>query len=208
MSNVSFLPFQPSDRSNFRRMLRAEKILWRLNRTPLWNVPLRNWLIRRLFGSIDGDAYCIQVPFHACYGENIHVGRNFFANYSCTIMDHAEVHIGDNVMLAPNVQILTASHPMLAEERAVRQVDGSFEPRGLGNWELVAPVTIGNDVWVAAGSIICAGVTVGDGSVIGAGSVVTRDVPAGVFAVGNPCRVVREISKSDRSLFECLPIDT
>lgn len=102
---------QPTERSNFKRMLRAEMLLWRLNRTPLWNIPKRNWLIRRLFGSINGDAYAIQVPFHACYGDNIHVGRNFFANYNVTIMDHAVVRIGDDVMLAPNVQILTATHP-------------------------------------------------------------------------------------------------
>ena len=113
-------------------------------------------------------------------------------------MDHAEVHIGDNVLLGPNVSILTVAHPLDAAERRIREEPNSFEPHKRGDYELIAPVTIGNDVWIAAGSIICHGVAIGDNSVIGAGSVVTRDIPANVFACGSPCRVVRPITEVDR----------
>ena len=190
--------FQPTDKSHFRTMLRSELILWKLNRTPIWNIPLRNWLVKKLFGSIDGAAYCIQVPFHVSYGKNTYIGKNFFANYNCVIMDHAKVHIGDNVLLAPNVSILTINHPLVAEERIVRFVENSFEPYHRGDYELIQPISIGNNVWIAAGTTICAGVTIGDNSVIGAGSIVTRDIPANVFAYGSPCRVVREITDEDR----------
>lgn len=193
--------FQPSDKSYFGLMLRSEILQWKLNRTPLWNIPLRNWIIKKLFGSIDGAAYCIQNPIHVSYGKNIFIGKNFFANYNCVIMDHAMVQIGDNCLLAPNVSLLTIKHPLVAEERIVRFVENSFEPHHRGNYELIQPITIGNNVWIAAGCTVCAGVTIGDNSVIGAGSVVTRDIPANVLAFGTPCRVIRPISEDDRVLF-------
>ena len=190
--------FQPTDKSHFWTMLRSEIIQWKLNRTPIWNIPLRNWLTKRLFGSIDGTAYCIEPPFHAFYGNNTHIGKNFIANYNCVIMDHAEVHIGDNCLIAPNVSILTISHPLVADERIVHVIPHSFEPKGRGNYEVVQPITIGNNCWIATGVTICAGVTIGDNAVIGAGSVVTKDIPANVLAAGTPCRVIREITDEDR----------
>ena len=186
-------PFQPTDKANFKAMLRSELIQWRLNKTPLWNIPMRNWLLKKLFGSIDGKPYAVQIPFHVSYGKNTHIGKNFVANYNCVILDSAEVRIGDNCMLAPNVSIFTVSHPLDASERAIHSIPNSFEPQGRGNYEIIAPVTIGNNVWIAAGSIVCPGVTIGDNVVIGAGSVVTRDIPSDVFACGVPCRVIRQL---------------
>ena len=198
MKDVGISIFQPTDKSHFWPMLRSEFLQWRLNKTPLWNIPIRNWLVKRLFASIDGTAYCIQHPFHVSYGKNLYIGKNFFANYNCVIMDHAEIHIGDEVFLGPNVSILTVSHPFVPDERRIHHDENSFEPHKRGDFEIIAPVNIGNNVWIAACSIVCQGVSIGDNTVIGAGSIVTRDVPANVFACGSPCRVVREITEEDR----------
>jgi len=108
-------------------------------------------------------------------------------------MDYEKVSIGNNVWLGPNVCILTVSHPMIPEDRRVEYYQDSFEPEKRGNREYIAPVTIGDDVWIAAGAVICAGVHIGERTVIGAGSVVTRNIPEGVFACGVPARVIREI---------------
>lgn len=190
--------FKPTDKSNFLSMLRTELLLRSLNKTPLWNIPKRNLLTKKLFGSIDGTAYALQPPFHVNDGKNIHVGKNFFANWNVMILDHAEVKIGDNVMLAPNVMITTVTHPKDAEQRIVKVMENSFEPKKRGNIELVAPVTICDNVWIAAGSVICPGVTIGENSIIGANSVVTKDIPANVLACGAPCKIIRKITKEDR----------
>lgn len=122
----------------------------------------------------------IQPPFYCDYGYNIRAGEKVFFNFNCVVLDVMPVTIGSNVLCGPAVQIYTAMHPVSAIERRT--------------WlEYAKPVTIGSDVWIGGGAIICPGVTVGDGCVIGAGSVVTRDVPAGVFAAGNPCRVIRQL---------------
>ena len=190
--------FKPTDKSNFLPMLRTEFLLRSLNKTPLWNIPKRNFLTKKLFGSIDGTAYALQPPFHVNDGKYIHVGKNFFANWNVMILDHAEVKIGDNVMLAPNVIITTVTHPKDSEQRIVKIMDNSFEPKKRGNIELVAPVTIGNNVWIASGSVICPGVTIGENTIIGANSVVTKDVPANVLACGAPCRVIRTITEEEK----------
>ena len=141
---------------------------------------VRQELLREWFGKV-GAGISIEPPFRCDYGYNIRVGDNFYANYGCVILDCNVVEIGDNVLLAPGVQIYAAYHPVDPEER-------------LTGRELAAPVTIGNNVWIGGGAIICPGVSIGDNTTIGAGSVVTKDIPANVVAVGNPCRVVREIS--------------
>lgn len=192
------VPFQPSDRTNFKKMLKGELLCWILNRTPLWRIRKRNRIIRWLLGSIQGNAYAVQVPFHCCFGCNVHVGKNFFANYNCVLMDHLPIHIGDNVLIAPNVTITTASHPMHADDRRVKHYPNSFEPEGRGNMEVCGEVRIGNNVWIATGCVICPGVTIGDNTVIGANSVVTRDIPSNVFAYGAPCKVIREITDQDK----------
>lgn len=179
-------------------MLRSEWLQHKFNRTPLWRTRKRNRLLKKLLGSIDGVPYCVFSPLHVQQGNNVHVGKNFLCNYNCTILDHAKVTIGDNVFIAPNVSILTVSHPMIAEQRNVRLFPNSFEMQSRGNWEIISPVHIGNNVWIATGAIICPGVTIGDNSVIGAGSVVTNDIPANSFAYGVPCHTIHEITEKDR----------
>lgn len=135
-----------------------------------------------LLATLFGKPVTVYVtpPFHCDYGSNIELGNNVYFNFNCVILDVAKVRIGDNVLFGPAVQIYTASHPMNAAERR----------KGL---EFAKPIHIGNDVWIGGNAVICPGVSIGDGTVVGAGSVVTRDLPAGVFAAGNPCRVIRSL---------------
>ena len=122
----------------------------------------------------------VQPPFFCDYGSNILVGQKVFFNFNCVVLDVMPVEIGNNVLFGPSVQVYTATHPIAAVERRL--------------WlESAKPVKIGSDVWIGGGAIICPGVTIGAGTVIGAGSVVTRDIPSGVVAVGNPCRVIRSL---------------
>ncbi|MEO7215823.1 sugar O-acetyltransferase [Mucilaginibacter sp.] len=138
----------------------------------------KNEVLKKLLGKC--STIDIQPPFFCDYGTHIIAGENFFMNFNCVILDCAMVTIGDNVMCGPYVQIYTAYHPVVAAER----IKGP---------ELAAPITIGDNVWLGGGAIICPGVTIGSNTTIGAGSVVTKDIPAGVFAAGNPCRVIRTI---------------
>lgn len=126
----------------------------------------------------------LEPPFFCDYGYNLYLGKNFYCNFGCTILDVAKVTIGDNCMLAPNVQIYTATHP----------VDAALRISGV---EYGYDVTIGNNVWIGGGSIICPGVTIGDNTVIGAGAVVTKSLPANVVAVGNPAKVIRTIEQGE-----------
>ena len=191
--------FNPASKKHFTATLRAELLQNQFNRTPLWMVSLRNYWLKQLLGSIDGTPYCVNSPFRVMYGKQIHIGKNFFSNYNCMILDHESVMIGNDVLFAPNVTITTISHSMHWSDRAIllNQSD-SFEPQNRSNYEIVSPVIIGNHVWLATGVIVCAGVTIGDNSVIGAGSVVTRDIPPNVFACGIPCRVIRNISEENK----------
>ncbi len=188
----------PSDKTYLWKMLKAEILLRSFNRTAVWNLPKRNWILKKLLGTIDGKPYLVQIPFHISLGCNTHIGKNFFANYNCTIMDYAPVSIGNNVFIAPNVTITTVNHSLMPQERRVFPSKGSFHPEKNGNNEIIAPVTIGDDVWIGASSIILPGVTIGSGATIGAGSVVTHDIPPNVLACGVPCRVIREITEKDR----------
>jgi len=135
-------------------------------------------LLAKLFAT-SINAHVIP-PFFCDYGYNIQLGENVFFNFNCVVLDVAKVTIGNNVLFGPAVQIYTAVHPMTVAQRRC----------GL---EFAKPINIGNDVWIGGGAIICPGVIIGDGSVIGAGSVVVRNIPANVFAAGNPCRVIREL---------------
>lgn len=135
-----------------------------------------------------GENLFINPPFFCDYGKHIEVGDNFFANYNCTIIDVAKVKIGNNVMLAPNVAIYTAGHPIHPESR------NSLYEYGIG-------VTIGNNVWIGGNVVITPGINIGDNVVIGAGSVVTHDIPDNVVAVGNPCRVMRHITDEDKKFY-------
>lgn len=159
---------------------RARDLCHALNATREGDVEPRRALLRDLFGR-GGDSVWMQPPFFCDYGTNIELGERVFFNFNCIVLDVCRVTIGDYTLFGPGVQILTPMHPMNAAERRLK--------------EYGRPVAVGADVWVGAGALILPGVTIGDGAVIGAGSVVTRDVPAGVFAAGNPCRVIREITE-------------
>lgn len=143
----------------------------------------KNTVIEVFLGKT-GENLIIEPPFACDYGYNIEIGENFYANVNLVILDGAKVSIGANAFIAPNVGIYTAGHPLDAEQRN----------RGL---EYARPVTIGNNVWIGAGVCILPGVTIGDNTVIGAGSVVTKDIPSNVLAVGNPCRVIKEIEQTE-----------
>lgn len=147
----------------------------------------RDVLVRRILGKVNGSCTIVS-PFFCDYGYNIEVGENFFANMNCVILDEAAVKFGDNVFVAPNCGFYTAGHPLDSERRN----------KGL---EYARPITVGNDVWIGAGVSVLPGVTIGDGAVIGAGSVVNKDIPAGVLAAGNPCRVIREITEKDKERY-------
>ena len=144
----------------------------------------RERLLREMFAEI-GEGCYIEPPLHANWGgRHVHFGKNVYANFNLTMVDDAHIYVGDSTMLAPNVIIATAGHPILPELREkVYQYNMS--------------VHIGRNCWIGAGALIMPGVTIGDNTVIGAGSVVTKDIPANVVAVGNPCRVLRPISEHD-----------
>ncbi len=144
----------------------------------------REQLLREIIGTTP-ERFTIVSPFFCDYGHNIHVGKNFFANYNCIMLDEAPITIGDNVLIAPNVGLYTAGHPTDVERR--------------NEWlEYAWPITIGNNVWICAGVSIAPGVTIGDNTIIAAGSVVANDIPAHVVAGGNPCKVLRAITEEDK----------
>lgn len=148
----------------------------------------RKDLMKKMFAELGDNCY-IEPPLHANWGgKNVHLGKNVYANFSLTLVDDTHIYIGDYTMIAPNVTIATAGHPILP---ALREKGYQYN----------APVHIGRCCWIGAGALIMPGVTIGDGSVIGAGSVVTKDIPAGAVAVGNPCRVMREINDHDREYY-------
>ncbi|MBB5694282.1 sugar O-acetyltransferase [Muricoccus pecuniae] len=163
---------------------RVRDLCQRLNASREAEEELRRDLCRRIFGQ-GGDTVWMQPPFYCDYGTNIELGERVFFNFNCVVLDVCRVRIGAYTFFGPAVQILTPMHPM---DAALRRQQ-----------EYGKPVEIGSDVWVGAGALILPGVTVGSGSVIGAGSVVTRDIPAGVFAAGNPCRVIRTITADERA---------
>ena len=160
---------------------RARNLCKALNQSGDEEQELRARIIRELFGSA-GEAIWIEPPFYCDYGTNISLGDSVFFNFDCVVLDPAPVTIGSNVVFGPAVQIYTATHPLSAAERR-------------GSLEFARPVEIESDVWIGGGAIIFPGVRIGSGAVVGAGSVVTRDIPAGVLAVGNPCRVIRQVSE-------------
>ena len=145
----------------------------------------RTAILQQLLGSVGPEVW-IEPPLHVSYGSHVHVGSSFYANFNLVLVDDADIHIGDRVMIAPNVTISTAGHPTVPEER-------------VGGWQFSLPVRIEDDVWIGSNVVILPGVTIGSGSVIGAGSVVTHDVPPRVVAVGVPCRVLRSVDEQPRA---------
>ena len=159
---------------------RARDLCQQLNATREVEDAARRGILRNLFGT-GGDTVWMQPPFYCDYGTNIELGERVFFNFNCIVLDVCRIRIGDFTLFGPAVQIYTPLHPFNAEQRRRE--------------EFAKPIDIGSDVWVGGGAIILAGVSIGSQAVIGAGSVVTRDVPEGVFAAGNPCRVIRTIAE-------------
>ncbi len=144
-------------------------------------------LLQKIIGEIKGEIV-VTAPFYCDYGFNISVGNHFYTNHNCTILDGAKVEFGDNVFIAPDCVFSTAGHAIDAKQRG----------EGL---EIARPIKIGNNVWFGASVTVLPGVTIGDNTIIGAGSVVNKDIPSGVIAVGNPCRVMRNITEEDKNRY-------
>jgi maltose O-acetyltransferase len=172
--------YDPLDPELIRARSRARDLCQDLNATRESQQGERRRILQELFGA-GGEEVWVQPPFFCDYGSNILLGKKCFFNFNCVVLDVCLVRVGDHSLFGPAVQIYTAAHPLNAELRRKQ--------------EYGKPVEIGSDVWVGGGAIICPGVKVGARSVIGAGSVVTRDIPEGVFAAGNPCRVIRELTE-------------
>ena len=178
----------PKDEALAADCARSRRLVRLINGTTEEQAEYRVQLFKELFGRT-GENLWVEPPFHCDYGCHISVGENFYANFACIILDVCDVTIGDNVFLAPRVCIYTAGHP----------IDAGVRRRQL---EYGKKVVIGNDVWVGGNTVINPGVTIGDNVVIGSGSVVTKDIPSGVIAAGNPCRVLRPITEEDTRYWE------
>ncbi|MEG2540653.1 MAG: sugar O-acetyltransferase [Clostridia bacterium] len=184
--------YNPTEKSIVLARTHARWLADKFNRTKAWNIPRRNWLIHRLIKN-HGKNFFFEPTIHLEYGKNITFGDNFFMNFDCQLLDVAPIIIGDDVMFGPRVVVATPMHPLVAEERKAQQYDSGFH-----DLEYAKPVKIGNNVWVASNVTICGGVVIGDDVVIAAGSVVTRDIPSGVIAAGVPCKAIRAITDADR----------
>ena len=177
-----------SDEELLKEQGKYADLLYDFNQTRPSEYEKRDKLLKEMFNEIGNDCY-IQPPFRANWGgKNVHFGNGVYANFNLTLVDDGEIFVGNNVMFGPNVIIATAGHPIHPELR-----------RKQAQYNL--PVHIGNNVWIGAGAIVLPGVKIGDNTVIGAGSVVTKDIPSNVVAVGNPCRVLREINERDMEYY-------
>lgn len=173
--------YDATDEQLANERLKTRLLIKALNDTREDEVEERNRILKELIPNA-GEGLWLQPPFYCDYGSNIELGEKVFFNFNCVVLDVMKVTIGSRTLFGPNVQVYTATHPMDHKERAA----------GL---EYAKPITIGEDVWVGGSVVICPGVTIGDRSVIGAGSVVTKDIPANVFAAGNPCKVIRNLEE-------------
>ena len=180
--------YLPGDEELMKEQLKCLEKLYDFNNTRPSQLKERDELLKEMFAEIGKDCY-IEPPFRANWGgKHIHFGNNVYANFNLTMVDDTHIYVGDYTMFGPNVTVATAGHPILPELR--EKV-----------YQYNAPVRIGRNCWIGAGSVIVPGVTIGDNTVIGAGSVVTKDIQANVVAVGNPCRVLREINDKDKEYY-------
>lgn len=180
--------YDPMDSSVLDEQLGCLELLYDYNTTRPREQEKRSALLKQMLAEVGENCY-LEPPFHANWGgRHVHFGKNVYGNFNLTLVDDTHIYVGDFTMFGPNVTVCTAAHPTLPELRE----------KGL---QYNAPVHIGSNCWIGAGAIILPGVTIGDNSVIGAGSVVTKDVPANVVAVGNPCRVLRPIGEKDRMYY-------
>ncbi|WP_225046903.1 sugar O-acetyltransferase [Lacticaseibacillus kribbianus] len=167
---------------------RARELVYAFNQTAPKQMDERQEILNQLIDSPSGDPY-MEVPIRVDYGENVHVGQRFYANYDCILLDIAPITIGDHVMFGPRVGLYTAGHPLIP---AIRNAD----------LEYGHPITIGDNVWLGGNVTVCPGVTIGANTVVGAGAVVTHDLPANVVAAGVPAKVIRPITEADKADWE------
>ena len=180
--------YLPNDPEVLEEQLGYMELLYEYNQTRPWEQERRQALLRELLAEV-GEGCWIEPPFHANWGgHHVHFGRMVYANYGLTMVDDTHIYVGDCTMFGPNVVVATAGHPILPELREQQ-------------YQYNIPVRIGRNCWIGAGAIILPGITIGDNVVVGAGSVVTRDLPDSVVAVGNPCRVLREVGERDRRFY-------
>lgn len=177
--------YWPNDEEIVKEQQACLEKLWYFNNTKPSEMDKRNEMLKDMFAEIGENCY-IEPPLHSNFGgKHVHFGNSVYANFNLTLVDDAHIYVGDYCMFAPNVVISTAGHPIDPELREKA-------------YQYNLDVHIGKNVWIGAGAIVMPGITIGDNSVIGAGSVVTRDIPPNVVAVGNPCRVMREIGEHDK----------
>ncbi|MBQ4070816.1 MAG: sugar O-acetyltransferase [Clostridia bacterium] len=180
--------YLPTDKAIFDRQLALLDKLHQYNSTRPSDLERRTSLLKEMFAEFGEGSY-VEIPFHANFGgAHCHFGKYVYANFNLTCVDDTHIYVGDYTMIGPGVILATASHPILPELREK-------------GYQYNMPIHIGRGCWLGAGVIVMPGVKVGDGTVIGAGSVVTHDIPAGVVAVGTPCRVLREIGERDREFY-------
>ncbi|WP_037288308.1 sugar O-acetyltransferase [Saccharibacillus sacchari] len=180
--------YLPMDEQLMHEQMKCMERLYDFNLTRPLEQERRQELLKEMFAEI-GEGCYIEPPLRANWGgHHVHFGKGIYANFNLTLVDDTHIHVGDYTMIGPNVTIATAGHPILPELREQA-------------YQYNAPVHIGKNCWIGAGVIIIPGITIGDNSVIGAGSIVTKDIPAGVVAVGNPCKVMREINERDREYY-------
>ena len=170
--------YNSSDKKLVEKLIKAKKLCNQYNKLDVEDIEKGNEIIKQLF-SKTGEEFMIMPSFYCDYGFNIEIGENFYSNHNLVILDANKVTFGNNVQIGPNCGFYTSGHPIDKEVR--RKV------------EFAKPITIGNDVWIGGNVCVMPGVTIGDNTVIGAGSVVTKDIPSNVVAVGNPCRVIKEL---------------
>lgn len=173
--------YQANDPEVLKDLYYCENECFEINQIPPSRREERMGRLRKLFGKA-GEGMFIVAPFFCDYGYNIEVGENFFVNTNCVILDEAKVTFGDNVFIAPNCAFYTAGHPLDVEQRNKKI-------------EYALPIHVGNNVWIGGNVVVVPGVTIGDNTTIGAGAVVTHDIPSGVVAAGNPCRVIRKLEE-------------
>lgn len=180
--------YLPGDSEIMERQLQCLERLYDFNATRPSEQEKRAVMLKEMFAEI-GEGCYIEPPFHSNFGGgHVHFGKNIYANFNLTLVDDTHIYVGDNTMFGPNVTVATAGHPILPELREQA-------------YQYNAPVHIGKNCWIGAGAIILPGITLGDNVVIGAGSVVTKDLPSNVIAVGNPCKVLREVGEHDREYY-------
>ncbi len=180
--------YLPGDEEIMEGQRKCLERLYDFNQTRPGELEKRQEMLKEMFADVGENCY-IEPPFHANFGgAHVHFGKNVYANFNLTCVDDTHIYVGDYTMFGPNVTIATAGHPLLP----------SLREKG---YQYNMPVHIGKNCWIGAGAIILPGITVGDNVVIGAGSIVTKDLPSNVLAVGNPCRVLREINEHDREYY-------